>query len=479
MSKVQSPSVSVKVINSGGPGVYYQSGGSAGTSNQTLVTSDTNKSGIKVTDGGSFSISDSTISTTGDSSFAGLSSAVGLNAGVLAENGAKIKISNCLITTTGSGANGAFAHGEGSLVEFHNVKIRCIAGAAHGVDETYQGEVIIQDSDIYTAGERGGAALSNDTGDGSVFATRVKTFTERKASPSFYAIGTKSIFEITDSYLYAKTGEGGLMTTGANVTLTHSIVTGHTAGLSCSGGTMTVDGGEITGTDGPGIMVIAGPGRGRMAGVAAGNGQAGETPEGGASEGRMGGMPEGGAPGSQMEGMPGGSASEGRMGGMPEGGAAPPQGGMPENAGGAMAGGFQMASMDSNIIVKGSARITGSSGQIISVSEDSTGNFTAEGGNLAGDMVAEKGNTLNVTLRGTTLTGRIDGAGLTLESGSTWTVTKDSTLTSLSDKAGISGNKITNIMGNGHAVTYDKAVAKNLKGRTYSLAGGGELKPGK
>ncbi|MBN1627179.1 MAG: Ig-like domain-containing protein [Deltaproteobacteria bacterium] len=480
MDGVESPPVALAVINAGGPSLYYQVGGASGNSRQTIIASGTNQSGVKVTDGGVFSLADSMIYTNGNSNATGLSSAVGVNAGVLAENGAKIKIDNCMITTTGSGANGAFAHGEGSLVELYNVKIRCLGGAAHGVDTTYLGEVIIEDADIYTAGQSGGAALSNDTGDGSVYATRVKTYTEGRASPGFYAIGTKSIFKITDSFLYAKTGEGGLMTTGAIVTLTSSVVTGYTAGLSCSGGTMTVTGGEIKGANGPGIMVIAGPGRGRMGGGAAGGqggapggGQMGGMPGGGAPGGQTGGMPDGGAPDGQMSGMPGGAAPGGQggaqMGGMPEGAGAP----------GGMAGGFQMASISSDIIVKGGARITGSNGEIINVSEESAGNFTVEGEDLVGDMVVEEGSTLNVTLRDTNLTGRIEGAALTLESGSAWDVTGDSTLTSLSNKEGISGSSVKNIIGNGHTVYYDKDAAKELKGRTYSLAKGGKLTPRK
>ena len=62
---------------------------------------------------------------------------------------------------------------------------------------------------------------------------------------------------------------------------------------------------------------------------------------------------------------------------------------------------------------------------------------------------------------------------------STWTVTGDSKLTSLSDTSGISGTSITNIYGNGHTVTYDKSLAANsaLGGKTYTLNGGGTLTP--
>jgi hypothetical protein len=79
--------------------------------------------------------------------------------------------------------------------------------------------------------------------------------------------------------------------------------------------------------------------------------------------------------------------------------------------------------------------------------------------------------------------GRRQNGALTPDATSTWTVTADSTLTSLSG-ARISGptsagSTITNFVGNGHTVTYDATLAANgaLGGGTYSLAGGGTLTP--
>jgi hypothetical protein len=78
-----------------------------------------------------------------------------------------------------------------------------------------------------------------------------------------------------------------------------------------------------------------------------------------------------------------------------------------------------------------------------------------------------------------TLKGKIDKAALTLDATSRWTVTANSTLSALSDTSGISGDVISNIIGNGHTVTYDASLAANrlLGGKTYSLANGGRLMP--
>lgn len=77
------------------------------------------------------------------------------------------------------------------------------------------------------------------------------------------------------------------------------------------------------------------------------------------------------------------------------------------------------------------------------------------------------------------LTGAIQNAALALDATSEWSVTADSTLTSLADAAEISGDTIANIHGNGHSVRYQSNLAPNdwLGGKTWNLAGGGTLAP--
>jgi len=112
--------------------------------------------------------------------------------------------------------------------------------------------------------------------------------------------------------------------------------------------------------------------------------------------------------------------------------------------------------------------------------------LTADGQTLAGDMVADKISTISAILQNSsTLTGAINAdkaakaVNLTVDSSSTWSVTADSYLTTLADAGGISGTTIANIQGNGHTVYYDAGNSANsgLGGKTYTLAGGGQLKP--
>lgn len=132
--------------------------------------------------------------------------------------------------------------------------------------------------------------------------------------------------------------------------------------------------------------------------------------------------------------------------------------------------------------------VTASSGTLINAAATSQwgtpGNnggiatFTADHESLAGDVLADNGSSVAVNLKnGSTLAGSINWASLTLDATSTWNVTGDSVLTDLSGTAGFSGTTVSNIIGNGHTVTYDASLATNsaLGGKTYTLANGGNL----
>ena len=130
----------------------------------------------------------------------------------------------------------------------------------------------------------------------------------------------------------------------------------------------------------------------------------------------------------------------------------------------------------SDILVKaaGTARwgTEGNNGGIVA--------FTADHEVLTGSLITDEISSINATLQnGSSLTGAVETAGLTLDSTSTWNVTGNSTLTFLTDSDGLTGGAFTNLIGNGFTVTYDPARAENtwLGGRVYPLINGGMITP--
>ena len=150
---------------------------------------------------------------------------------------------------------------------------------------------------------------------------------------------------------------------------------------------------------------------------------------------------------------------------------------------------FFVTNTNGTITVSG-VKLSGSSGVLLSATTDRWGNSGSNGGRailnadhqqLPGDMVVGGANSsINATLKNSsTLDGAIQGATLTLDASSKWIVKSDSKLVGLSDQAGLSGDSFTNIVGNGHTVTYKASEKLNswLGGKNYSLAGGGKLVP--
>lgn len=150
---------------------------------------------------------------------------------------------------------------------------------------------------------------------------------------------------------------------------------------------------------------------------------------------------------------------------------------------------FFVTNATGGISLSGVDVTAGSGVLLLAAATDRWGNAGANGGHaileangqvLAGDVLADRISSASVSLAdGSSLTGSITNAALALDATSTWTVTADSVLTTLADADGLAGTTLTNIVGDGHTVTYDASLAENawLAGGSYQLSGGGTLTP--
>jgi hypothetical protein len=394
---------------------------------------------------------------------------------VEADGGSIVSLMDTEIYTDTVFANGIWATEE-SVVYMKGGSIYATATGGHGVDVTKLGTVILYDVEINTEGQSASGALVNDAGNGSIFATRVNARTMGPGSSGFYIIGD-SMLVLTDSSLIAETSEGGAMIYGAYVKITDSVVSGGKGGIKVAGGQLSMSGGSLTCTAGPAFYV--GGGEGGVPGGDSGGGMSGGG-EGG-MPGGQGSMPSGG----QGGGMPGGGSPSGMpsggQGGMPGGTGGEMPSGMPAGAQGGLMGGVAgVQDIECNISITNGTKIS-ATGNLMTIADDITGTCSVSGTELKGDVEAGEGCDYTITLANSSISGSIKGVALSLGDGSTWNVTGDSALTSLSNAGGISGSNISNITGNGHTVTYDKDLGGNeaLGGKTYTLAKGGKLTPKK
>jgi uncharacterized protein (TIGR03437 family) len=140
----------------------------------------------------------------------------------------------------------------------------------------------------------------------------------------------------------------------------------------------------------------------------------------------------------------------------------------------------ETGTLHASITVKGGTAISASTGNLVNATVASVVTLTLDGETIAGNLIADTASSIAATLQNSAaLKGSISKSALTMDGGSAWIVTANSTLTSFIDSSGISGTSITNVMGNGYTVTYDATLSTNnyLGGLTYTLENGGSLTP--
>jgi hypothetical protein len=401
-------------------GAYMLDGKTADpTTDQTYTSSAADVSALCAINAGTLSLTNPTITKTGDTSSADKSSFYGLNAAVLAGSGSAVTITGGTVTANGAGANGVFATGTGSTVTLSKVTIKAYGDGAHAVMATLGGVMTLTDVDMLTTDAHSGA-IATDRGSGTITASGGTVTTSGQDSPGIYSTGAITVSNAT----VTSTGAEAAVIEGEN-----SITLNNTA-LSSS-----VD-------NKWGVMIY--------------------QSFSGDAEGSKGTFT-----------MSGGSLAYTAANGP-----------------------LFYVTNSTGVITLSGVNVTATSGVLMkaegndrwgkSGANGGTILFSADGQTLTGNIAADKISSVTLGLQNkSSLKGAINAehtakaVNLTLDASSTWEVTADSYLASLTDPDGISGSSLTNITGDGHTVYYDASLAANsaLGGKTYSLVNGGELTP--
>ncbi len=395
-------------------GAYTHSGGSQIVTDQTYTATAQDQSGVYVT-GGSLILNNVSVQTSGSTSSDENSSFFGLNAGVLATNGASLSMNSGSITTSGAGANGAFATGSGTQASLSNVTITASGDGGHGVMATQGGSMTLDNVNMTTSGAHS-APIATDRGGGVITASGGTLNTSGQDSPCYYSTGT---LDITNSTCNAAGSEIAVIE-GANTILLKK--TTAVSSVADKWGVMIYQSfsGDAQGSDG--IFTMSG---GSLSYTANGplfyvtNTTAHIT---------LNSVIVSAASGVLLK-----AAGNDRWGGSGSN------------------GGLANMVADGQTL-NGSFVVDAISSLSLSLQNSSS---------LTGAINAENNAKI---------------ANLTLDASSMWVVTADSYLTSLSDPA-ITAGSVPNITGNGHTVYYNLAACPALNGQTYTLAGGGTLTP--
>jgi len=395
-------------------GAYTLATGSA-TKSGTITASAKNQSGVLVT-GGSLTLDNAAVVTSGASSSSDESSFYGLNAGVLAHNGGTVAVKGGSVTTSGVGANGVFAYGKGAIT-LDGTTIKATGQYAHGIMASGGGALTATDLTVTTAGGSS-APIATDRGGGTIVVTGGSYRSTGNNSPAIYSTGVITAKGGT----YVATGSEVVVVEGANsVTVTDAALTTSKAGKW-------------------GVMIY-------------------QSFSGDAS----------GTKGSyrQTGGSLASTASDSPLFFV-------------TNSTGVVGLTGVKVTAASGVLVKAAAAQWGTSGSnggqvlLTAKAQALSGDVVADKVSSV-TLTLTSGSTLTGAVN-TAKTAK--SATVALDSSCDWTVTADSHLSALTG-ASVTGSSVRNVKGNGHTVSYDSSDSANsyLNGKTYTLAGGGTLEP--
>ena len=254
--------------------VYTLNGGTASQTNQTYNATLTDQSAVYVLNSGQLTLTNCTMTKSGDASNVNNSSQYGINAGVLAASSGQVTISGGSMTTNASGANGIFATGSGSSISMSNGTISASGASAHGVDVTYGGSITLNNVNVTTTGSSS-SALATDFGGGTITVTGGTIIASATASGShsagIYSTGSISVSGATVS----SNGDCGGVIDGANsITLTNTSLTGALQGIKMwktapmtGSATVTINGGSLIAMAGDAFCVTGETGHAATASI--------------------------------------------------------------------------------------------------------------------------------------------------------------------------------------------------------------------
>lgn len=206
-----------------GTGAYTVSGDTVTKSNQDIIASEVNQSVVKVTNKGTLTILNSTLTKGGgNTSSEDSSNFYGVNAGVLAEAGSTINIDSCAINTSAEGSNGIFATGAGSTINVSNVTINTTGNSSRGLDATLTGTVNAKNIKITTNGAHC-AALATDRGRGTINVIDAVLNTAGEGSPGVYSTG---IITVANANITATGSEAAAIEGKNSISLTDTTISG-------------------------------------------------------------------------------------------------------------------------------------------------------------------------------------------------------------------------------------------------------------
>ena len=165
-------------------------------SGRTYASGTADENALLISTSDEVTITDPTVTKTGDSDGGDNCNFYGVNAGVLVKDGAAATITGGTVTTDADGANGIFSYGgnggqngasgDGTTVIVRDTKIVTTGDGSGGIMTTGGGTTYAYDLDVTTSG-RSSAAIRTDRGGGTVYVDGGTYTSNGLGSPAIYS----------------------------------------------------------------------------------------------------------------------------------------------------------------------------------------------------------------------------------------------------------------------------------------------------
>ena len=195
-------------------------------SGKTYASATADENALLISTGDAVTITNPSVTKTGDSNGGDNCNFYGLNAGVLCKDGAQVTITGGTIETSASGANGVFSYGgnggrngaagDGTTVTITDTVITTTGSGSGGIMTTGGGKTIANNLTVTTSGQSS-APIRTDRGGGTVVVSGGTYTSNGLGSPVVY-----STAEITvkDAVLVSNQSEGAVIEGKNSITLT-------------------------------------------------------------------------------------------------------------------------------------------------------------------------------------------------------------------------------------------------------------------
>ena len=213
--------------------------------NKTYSTSTVDQSSLLISTSDNVTITNPTVSKTGDSNGGDSCNFYGLNAAVLVKDGSTTTITGGTVTTNASGANGVFSYGgnggkngatgDGTTVIIRDTRITTTGNGSGGIMTTGGGITKAYNLDVTTSGQSS-AAIRTDRGGGVVTVDGGTYTSNGLGSPAIYSTADITVSNAT---LVSNLSEGVCIEGKNTITLNNSNLTANNT--KCNGNATFLD----------------------------------------------------------------------------------------------------------------------------------------------------------------------------------------------------------------------------------------------